>query len=215
MIKSPTGVIRFKEGEFKASEIKNLGEKYGKFGFAYNGGVCFSNEIGYALPEYLISEHKIDSGSVIIIHDSEEFEINQVTNGFVEETEYLTLTEFKDWSKYGSGQRIIYTDNTRILHANGLTESLTDSGLIIVTDIEVPSTFEYVITEAIQPRKRGVLPYLGILLIAGIIAWFAWPEPTPEPIKVKKVDHFKDYYSTLYGKLPSVRQQLSLAYDFI
>lgn len=235
-----TGPVRFRLNEF---DLKTIGENtriYGKYVLITNKTICFHNQKIDGIQEYLIKLHKIANGIVIVKISDSQYEVNVIKKSFIEAVSIAKFDSNESTVDMISQTLIAKLNDLIAIHFSEskikivvnvrfglLDESLKSKwdesiGILICDELDaVPEKFKYVLDISIS-KSRGNQKILfavsGLLLASiGISIYLGLKDDdvvSANPAK-EVVDPFLEYYEVLYGKLPSVRQQLWLAQQML
>lgn len=235
-IKRASGVVRIKKGDFTLKDIRGYVSTFGKYALLTNAGISFYSEPVQGLQEFIVNQHKVRNGIVLIKISELVYEISFVKNSFIESYKLFTL-ESNDLSSSSNFTKICELI-VNYLNDNGnskvvlnteddnfnaeISKALNEISTIIVDKTDVlPEKYTYRLAVTLnntQSSSRLVMIVSAVILIGVFILLFSkfWPEE--EVVEQKGaaiVDPYMEYYSVLYGQLPSARQQLWLAYEMI
>lgn len=235
-IKRASGVVRIRKGDYSLNDIRGYVATFGKYAILTNQGISFYSEPIHGLQEYLVSQYKVRSGILVVKLSELVYEISFVKNSFIESYKIITL-ESTDYSRSenftkicdlisvfvneNSNCKIVLNTENDLFNEN-LSLALNNLIPLIVDKTEdIPEKYVYrlAITLNTSQSSTRVVLIVSILLAITVGIFLLnkfWPDAEVVDDKgVVIVDPYLEYYSVLYGELPSARQQLWLAYEVI
>lgn len=235
-----SGAVRFKLHEIDRSTIGEGTKDYGKYALVTDKGYSFHSQKIDGFQEYLVKLHKMTSGILTLRITDNQYEISVVKKGFIENYFKISFDSATDNHKSivktiaekidslvksdfdGDKYKLVF--NTRINDVDALIakryEGENDSLIIDISDA-IPEKFQYVLAIGINKTRDNlkVLISVSAVLFIFIAYWlgskFLSSQEEVEQKSVVVVNPYAEYYDVLYGKLPSVRQQLWLAYEMM
>jgi hypothetical protein len=233
-LKIASGAVRLRKGDYNLAKISKETEEYGKYALLTKAGISFYSESVYGIQEYLVSHHKIKNGLLVVQISDRVFEVSFVKSSFIENYDKIILehnenildvvkgveAKVRDHYLSTAGFLIVISSKNNEF-CSTLVDVLNDlQNVVIDKTTTFPEKFNFRLAVTLNKTESSIKAVILVTVLFSVfIGWIIFSKLEDENEVTNTTESvtnpFENYYSSLYGDLPSVRQQMWLAYEML
>jgi hypothetical protein len=234
-LKIASGAVRLRKGDYNLAKISQETVEYGKYALLTKAGISFYSEPAYGIQEYLVSHYKIKNGLLVVQVNERVFEVSFVKSSFIENFDKIILdknddsidsiakrveSKVRDFYEKNDGCKVVISAKN-LSFKNSLVNFLNDLQNVVTDQTtNYPEKFNYRLAITLNKSESSTKIAITVTaLFALFIGWVVWSNVKDDEEVIQATEEianpYANYYATLYGDLPSVRQQLWLAYEML